>query len=261
VTEESSDTPEPDPRVSAWQALADELTPAKSLARIEAATTRVLGNVSLVGTLLTGAGLLAAGLPRAGNASTPLAVAAVVAAVLAVAAALTAQVLTVRRGVNTNNLVEVKAWYRSQFRRRAYTTRAATVLLLTAVLLAGGSALVAILDRGDGRLTLTVVESGTTPTAESPETTLLVEVAFRGLAAGTVATVLVTADTPDDSTVLAQGAVGSGGDGTASRTITVEGVPRTGTVEVSATGGGRQCRASIDLARAAPPVVECSDEA
>jgi uncharacterized membrane protein YedE/YeeE len=121
---------EPDPRVLAWRALAEELTPAKSLARVDAATSRVVSNVTVVGSLLTGLGLLAAGLPATDVAARSLAVAGAVAAVLAVACALTAQILSIRRGLNTNNLLMVKAWYGGQFRRRAYPARAATVLLL-----------------------------------------------------------------------------------------------------------------------------------
>jgi hypothetical protein len=47
--------------VLAWQALAEELTPARSLARLDAAAARVLTSVSVVGTVLTGLGLLRPG--------------------------------------------------------------------------------------------------------------------------------------------------------------------------------------------------------
>ena len=53
-----------------------------------------------------------------------------VTAALAVACALTAQVLTITRHLNPANLADVQAWYRRQFTLRAYTTQAATVLLI-----------------------------------------------------------------------------------------------------------------------------------
>jgi hypothetical protein len=250
-----------DRRLRAWQALADELTPAHSLARIDAATARVLANVTVVGTLLTGLGLLAAGLPGPGGAARALALAAVVAAVLAVGCALSAQVLTIRTGLNTNNLAEVKEWYRGQFRRRAYPTRAATLLLLTAILLAGGAAVVALVGRDEARLALSVSQiDDPSPATGSPPgggTTLTVDVAFHARTAGGTATVVVTATGSGDTAVLARAALTAGADGTATRTITIRQVPRDAAVEVTASGGRRQCRASWDAAAAAPPDVTC----
>jgi hypothetical protein len=72
-------------------------------------------------------------------------VAAVITATLAVAAALTAQVLTITRKLNTSDLADVQAWYRRQFTTRAYTTQAATILLIAAALLAGATATTTIL--------------------------------------------------------------------------------------------------------------------
>lgn len=52
----------PTTREQALAALAAELTPAKSLQRLDTATARVVSTVSIVATLLTGLGLIAAGL-------------------------------------------------------------------------------------------------------------------------------------------------------------------------------------------------------
>src|SRR4051794_32698424 len=87
----------------AWQDLAAELAPAKSLTRLDAATGRVVSSVGLVATVLTGLGLVAAGLPVPGAARTAAFVAVVV-ALVAVLAAVAAQVVTVTRELNTNNL-------------------------------------------------------------------------------------------------------------------------------------------------------------
>jgi hypothetical protein len=69
----------------------------------------------------------------------------VITATLAVACALVAQVLTITRRRNHASLAAVQAWYRHQFTTRAYATQAATVLLIAAALLAGGTATTAIL--------------------------------------------------------------------------------------------------------------------
>lgn len=249
---------EPDPRDLGWQALAQELAPAKSLARIDAATARVVTNVTVVGTILTGLGLLAAGLPTTSVLARGLAVAAVVAAVAAVGCALTAQVLTIVRGLNTNDLVLVKAWYTRQFRHRAYPTRAATGLLLLAILLAGAAAAVALLSPGRAQPVLAISQteiaapatSGTGSTGSG--VVLTVDVTFRDLAATDVVTVIITATTPGSHSVLGRAAVTSGSDGTAARSIVVNDVPRDATIDISATGGPGRCQALLDLAGEGP---------
>lgn len=253
---EAAPASEPDRRRRAWQALADELAPAKSLARIDTAAGRVLGNVTVVGTLLTGLGLLAAGLPGTSDAARGLALAAVVAAVLAVACALAAQILTIRRGLNTSNLAEVQEWYQGQFRRRAYPTRAATVLLLAAILLAGGSAVVALEERDGARLTLSISQIEPVPDTGSGAS-LTVDVTFSAPAGGDTATVVVTASGSGGTVVLARAALTPAADGPATRTLTIAQVPADAVVDVVASGGRRQCRASWDVGSAEPPDVTC----
>jgi MFS family permease len=124
----------------AWTDLASQLTPAASLARIDAVTARAVTTITVIGLLLTGLGALAAGQFARHGAARGLAVAAVIAATLAVACALTAQVLTITRQLNTDDLVKVRAWYHRQFNVRALTTQAATILLILAALLAGATA-------------------------------------------------------------------------------------------------------------------------
>jgi hypothetical protein len=131
----------------AWADLATQLTPAASLARIDAVTARAVTTVTVIGTLLTGLGALAAGQFVHHGAARTLAAATVITAALAVACALAAQVLTITRGLNPANLIEVQAWYRRQFGTRAYTTQAATFLLIAAALLAGATAATTILTR------------------------------------------------------------------------------------------------------------------
>jgi hypothetical protein len=117
----------PTPADKAWAVLAADLTPARSLARIDTVTARAVTTVTVIGLLLTGLGAFAAGLPTAlGEPATALAVATVITAALAVAAALTAQLLTITRRLNPANLSDVRAWYHRQFDLRAYPTQAAT---------------------------------------------------------------------------------------------------------------------------------------
>ena len=46
-----------------WAELAAELTPAKSLARVDTVTARAVTTITVIGVLLTGLGVLSAGLP------------------------------------------------------------------------------------------------------------------------------------------------------------------------------------------------------
>jgi hypothetical protein len=128
-----------------WADLAAELTPAKSLARVDAVTARAITTVTVIGVLLTGLGALSAGQLTHHSAARALAAAAVITATLAVACALTAQVLTITRRLNPANLTEVRAWYQRQFSTRARATQAATILLILAALLAGATAATTLL--------------------------------------------------------------------------------------------------------------------
>jgi hypothetical protein len=245
--------------VLAWQDLAEELTPARSLARVDTATNRVLTSVTVVGALLTGLGLLAAGRPARNAAEQWLGLGTVVAAVLAVACALTAQVLTIRRGLNTNNLVAVRAWYRDQFRRRAYPARAASLLLLVAILLAGGAATAGLVGPEPGSMSLVVSQttSAVGTAADAGRVAVTVHVTFHGLEENTTATILVTATGPGGATVLARSALTRGTGDTTTGVLTVGSVAGDAVVAVTATGGGRRCRAALVVAGAEPPVVTC----
>jgi hypothetical protein len=258
---------EPDPRDSGWQALAQELAPAKSLARIDAVTSRIVTNVSVVGTILTALGLLAAGLPTTSAAARGLALAAVVTAVAAVGCALTAQILTIFTGLNTNDLDQVKAWYARQFHRRAYPTRAATLFLLLAILLAGGAAAAALLNPGRTQPVLAIIQTETITPAPATSGTrsagsgvaLTVDFTFRDLTTSDVVTLIITATTPGSHAVIGRAAITSGSDGTAARSIIVNDVPRNATIDISATGGQERCQARLDLAGEGPATVRCGE--
>lgn len=78
------------PSDQAWAELAAELTPAKSLARVDTVTARAVTTITVVGVLLTGLGALGAGLLAQAGPAHALAVATVITAALAVACALAA---------------------------------------------------------------------------------------------------------------------------------------------------------------------------
>jgi hypothetical protein len=130
----------------AWADLAAQLTPARSMVRIDTVTARAVTTVTVVGLLLTGLGALGADqFAKDGGTATGMAVATVIVASLAVACALTAQVLTITRHLNPSNLVQVKAWYHRQFTVRARATQIASLLLILAALLAGATATTVLL--------------------------------------------------------------------------------------------------------------------
>jgi hypothetical protein len=243
----------PGPQDLAWAELAAELTPAKTLARIDAVTARVVTTVTVVGLLLTGLGALSAGLPNQGEPAKALAIAAVVSAVLSVAAALVAQVLTISHRFNPANRAAVRAWYRRQFDIRAYPTQVATVLLLAAVLLAGATAaaeLVAPAAAGTsaGITVMQVRQPGTT--ASTGQAAVSVTVTFRGLVPGQVVTLIVT--TSGSATPLARVASTAAPDGTATATVALQALPAAHPVIVTARAPRQQCRAVLAPARATP---------
>jgi hypothetical protein len=192
-------------------------------------------------------------------------IAAVACAALAVACALAAQILTITRHLNPENLAAVRAWYKRRIDTRGYPTRAATVLLLIGAVLAGAAAIVALATAVPSQPTIAVTRALDRPavtalgpsaqgTGAPPTTTITVEVTFRGLTSGQSATVVVSSATSGQ--VLASAAITPATDGTATRTLTVSGLPSAEPVIVVARGGSQQCRASLG-AGSARPVVAC----
>jgi hypothetical protein len=245
---------DPTPGQQAWAALGAELTPAKSLQRLDAATARVVSTVGVVATLLTGFGLVAAGVGNLSGGARGLAAVSVGLAFLAVLLALVAQTLTVTRGLNTNDLVEVRRWYTRRFERRAPLTAAATVVLVLAAAFAGLAAILTVTkgpDRPTFAVTRTIDPAGApvpgppAPGAPQPgasgTSTVTVEVTFRGLDDGQVASATVTVD----GAVVAEARFSPGPDGTAVRTLTVAKVPAGGVAVVEAWAGGSVCTATL----------------
>jgi hypothetical protein len=241
-----------------WVSLAGELTPAKSLERVDTATDRVVRTVTIIGTLLGGLGVFGATKPTVSGPARWITIAAVACAALAVACALAAQILTITRHLNPENLAAVRAWYKRRIDTRGYPTRAATLLLLIAAVLAGAAAIVALATTTSSQPTIAVTRALDRATVPAPgsagTTTITAEVTFRGLTSGQSATVVVSAATSGQ--ILATAAITPATDGTATRTLTVGGLPPAEPVTVVARGGSQQCRATLG-AGAARPVVSC----
>jgi hypothetical protein len=248
-----------------WADLAGELTPAKSLERVDTATDRVIRTVTIIGTLLGGLGVFGATKPSVSGPARWITVAAVACAALAVACALAAQVLTITRHLNPENLAAVRAWYKRRIDTRGYPTRAATVLLLMGAVLAGAAAIVALatatpsqptiaVTRALGHAPVTTAGTSSPSAGAPPAITITAEVTFRGLTSGQSATVVVSA--APTGQVLASAAFTPATDGTATRTLTVSGLPPAEPVIVVARGGSQQCRATLG-AGSARPAVSC----
>jgi hypothetical protein len=236
-----------------WTELGAELTPVKSLARVDAVTARAVTTITVIGVLLTGLGAVTAGLLTQNGPARVLAAITVLTAAAAVACALTAQVLTITRHLRPADITQVQAWYRRQFRLRAYPTQIATLLLLAAALLAGATAAIALSATPATTPALTVTQvlppsgTGSGPGA----TSVTVHVSFPGLAAGQAGTVVVTTT----GRVLARAAAVPGPDGTATATLSVGHLTSAQPVTVTARTAHQSCQAALVPARAQPVLI------
>jgi hypothetical protein len=231
-----------------WTGAAAELTPAKSLARVDERAKQVVANVTLVGSVLTGLGLLASSKLDTSGPGRVIAIAAVCVALVAIVLALASTLLRFTPSLSPGNLAEVEAWYRRQF-RWAYWVIAAGVLLLVAVVLAGAATLVVLSGTRSEQPTMSAQVTGTGAAAK---VTARVEVA--GMAPGQVLRVdVVGVDAAGSSTVLAR-AVSRGADGgTVATAMEVTGVGGYAKVQVTAAMPGRRCTASVAAGSAGSP--------
>ena len=231
------------PADRAWADLGAELTPAKSLARVDAVTARAITTITVVGVLLTGLGAVTAGLLTQNGAARVLAAVTVVTAAAAVACALTAQVLTITRHLNPADLTQVQAWYRQQFRTRAYPTQAATLLLLAAAILAGATAATALAATPATTPAVTVTQSLPPPGAGSNarQARVTVHVTFPGLDTEQAADVVAITE----GRVLARAAATPGSDGTATVTLTVGHLTPAQPVTVTVRAPHQTCQAAL----------------
>jgi hypothetical protein len=238
----------------AWAALSAELTPAKSLARVDTVTARAVTTITVVGLLLTGLGTLSAGLLSRGGLARDLAFATVITAAVAVACALTAQVLTITRHVNAANLEEVKAWYWRQFRTRAYPTQAATILLLIAALLAGATAAAALTTSQSTAPTISITQTVGSPAVGNgiTQVTVTAKVTFHGLASGQQASLNISAP----GRMLARAAATPAPGGTTVIALAAGHLTAGQPITITAQAPGQSCQAVLIPGRGRP-VLTC----
>jgi hypothetical protein len=224
-----------------WRNAASTLTPDKSLARVDDKAKQVVGSVTLVGSLLTGLGLIApAGLPLPPVARV-FAIASVCVAVVAVVLGLSSVLLRFTPALSSGDLVEVERWFRRQF-RRAYLVVAAGVLLLLAVVLAAAAAVVTLVATSspDPLIVLQVGRTGA-------DLQVSVRADIDGLSSGGVMRVEVIGMGTRGRTVVARGVARSSGSGSTSITVTALKVAGYKTGEVLVTVPGRRCTGSLPL--------------
>ncbi|MEU7906605.1 hypothetical protein [Actinoplanes sp. NPDC049118] len=237
-----------------WAAAGAELAPAKSLARVDERAKQIVTNVSLVGSLLTGLGLVAgAKLDRSTPAKT-LAIAAVCAALFAIVVALTSMLLRFTPALTPANVLEVEEWYRRQF-RWAYGVIAGGVLLLVAVLLAGAAALVVLIGAGgadEPAVSAQIAGTGT-------DAKLTAQVGFTGATPGqTLYTEVVGVDAAGSRTILVQSVTRAGDTASVASTAEVAGVSRYAAIELTATLADRRCTARlVPVVPPSRPTVVC----
>ncbi|OLT52420.1 hypothetical protein [Cellulosimicrobium sp. CUA-896] len=242
----------PTPADDAWDALADELTPAKSLQRVDAAAERVVGQLALVGTVLTALGLVATATILTDPWERRLALAAVALAVLAVAAAMTCQVLTSSR-LNTVNREELRRWYRRRVEVRGVALRWAAIAMIVAVLLGAAAGLHAfVVEPGDqprlavSRLLDPVAADG------SRSATVAVTVDVSGAEPGAASTTTVRGAAETLATMTTTAAE----DGTLKQELTAVSTDPREDVLVTVVSGRWTCTAAVAADTA--PVVSCA---
>lgn len=232
----------PSPDDGTWDALADELTPARALARVDAAAARVVDQIALVGVALTAAGLVATATVLDDPVSQGFAVAAVVLALLAVVVALLCQVLTSSR-LNTVNREELRSWYRRRVVVRGVLLRWASLAVVAAVVCAGVAAVVAMVSTTVDRPHVTVArEVGAAADDGSVPVTVTVTVAVPATDPGTTTTTTVAL--ADGGAVLASAAEVAGSDGTAEQEVTAVVAPEQAVV-VDVTAGTWRCHGEV----------------
>jgi hypothetical protein len=127
-----------------WAGAAADLTPDKTLARVNANARATVTTVAVVGTVLSGLGLISAQTVAGAHAGRWLALGAVAFAIVAVLCGLAYLALRLER-LNVADFGDVERWYRAQF-RRAWLAMLASWLLVVAVVLAASSAVATLVD-------------------------------------------------------------------------------------------------------------------
>jgi hypothetical protein len=164
-------------RASALQDAQDELLPSRTFERVNDNAKFLAGSLSVVGTLVTAAGLLSIDRLRVNPLAFVMATAAVILATLAVLTAIACMVLR-EREVHPGNLDEVESWYNFELGSRARALAAAGWALFAAILIGSFAAgLVVFASPSTPALSLQFIGHG-------PNAKLSEKVGVQGLAPG-----------------------------------------------------------------------------
>jgi len=234
-----------------WRDAAAELAPAKSLARMDERARQVVTGVGLVGTLLTGLGVVAGTQVNTSALTRGLALAAVCAATLAVLIALAMLLVRFPRRVAIGDLAEVESSYLRQF-QRGYGVVAAGLVLLVAVVLAGITAITVLVNGSSSEPTVAAQVTGV-----GDEAKLSVRVRIPGMAAGQLVRTEVVGVSGASRTTLAQAADPADADGVGTSTMDVPKIAGYSRIEVIAVAVKHRCIATVDLTGGSGWTVTC----
>jgi hypothetical protein len=203
-----------------WTAAGRELTPLKTLERIDAKAAFVLGNVTVVGAILAGLGVVGGTtgqlMGHRGGLLTTLAL-----LLLAVLCALGANLPSLATVLNPNDVNAVRGFLTRNIRVRGWLTRIALVCLTAAILVAAGLVLQVAGTRPEPSLALQWTRAGDTQRGVAARMTV------SSLPPGTRAQTRLVAPGGDRGAddVLAEDVSLAGGSGQLTVTMEVDDVP------------------------------------
>lgn len=125
----------PGPEDERWLAAGRELTPAKALERIDTKVGFVFSNITLIGTVLVGVGVLTGVSSRLARYE-PLTMTALWLILLSLVCALAANLPSLRTGLDPDNLAEVRKFYTTNISVRGWLTRLALLFFSAAFVIA-----------------------------------------------------------------------------------------------------------------------------
>jgi hypothetical protein len=224
----------------AWADLAAELTPAKTLDRLD----RTDNTVAVVSAVVSGLALFGSKIPALPPLARTVALASGLTAALAVLCMLFYLVGGRAQRFNPANLLAVKAYYERQFNRR-YAATWAILFLTLAIVLAIVAAAVALTTTPAAQPAMTIAQTPDPPgtSAQTSTETVTVTSAFHRLSIGQVATTVIKL--APSGRVLASSAVTPAADGTATDTLTVHHIPVSAQLAVVVVAGTQYCRAAL----------------
>lgn len=219
-----------------WAAASEELGPAKLLGRLDEYNKTLLSTVTLVGTVLTGFGLIASTTLATQALTKGMAAAAVVAAISSAIFALGGLAVRVRY-INPRNLADIATFIASRTRRASR----ARILLVVALLLAMATTLTALfLPTPDAEPALSVV-------ASKDQINVTLRLTATELKPGTPATGWITANVAGKQKMLGQQETVADKDGKATVEVVAAGLQGMNEVQATTRVEGRTCVSTLPV--------------